>query len=561
MPPGTLKMRSDRAAAVRATPHEINATGSFAAFWLASDISSVNLTAGMAISLCDSVRVDCDAGNPGLLISAPEGVEVEMEMEGKIDLAADLYMPGTRLLYVWLDTLGRHLTVLLAAALLVCIVGSKILCPCRKCVNSFWKEASEVREHLICDGFLKGYRTWNLHGEASSSVNHGNCDAAEVIEDSSEDDEIFDLLRDLDAGLDDRGDFEDNSSTLETCPELVALQKLVAENSKELYPNCKKYTQLRFLIRLLRIKLLGGWSDRSMNLLLDLLNDALPEGSNLPRNFHEAKKLVKSIGVGYNSIHACPNDCVLYWKENVDLNECPKCEVSRWKSDRKSLDGRHVYKVPKKSPRSTENVDAHHHDAHFEEDEDYGDNEDHDACPEEGEYLFARRCLAAHTKQFHQHSPTSAAHTVQTHATSPHQCAPNDTAHVAQHHAPLSSHRFPNNAAPTVQHGAAHEEQPHATSFRQCIPSNVLPAVQHDATHEVQPDAAKRAKPVQPQVGMNVMLYEVVRSNARVALGTIISTNPKTIIGGVPLGKQYCEVVVNHVLKRDATLPRTYPGV
>jgi len=125
----------------------------------------------------------------------------------------------------------------------------------------------------------------------------------------------------------------------------------------------------------------------------------------------------------------------------------------------------------------------------------------------------------------------------------------------------LSSHRFPNNAAPTVQHGAAHEEQPHATSFRQCIPSNVLPAVQHDATHEVQPDAAKRAKPVQPQVGMNVILYEVVRSNARVALGTIISTNPKTIIGGVALGKQYYEVVVNHVLKRDTTLPRTYPTV
>ena len=43
-------------------------------------------------------------------------------------------------------------------------VGSKILCPYRKCVNSFWREGSEVREHLICDGFLKGYRTWTAHG-------------------------------------------------------------------------------------------------------------------------------------------------------------------------------------------------------------------------------------------------------------------------------------------------------------------------------------------------------------------------------------------------------------
>jgi len=32
----------------------------------------------------------------GLIISVLEEVEVEVEMEGKIDLAADLYMPGTR---------------------------------------------------------------------------------------------------------------------------------------------------------------------------------------------------------------------------------------------------------------------------------------------------------------------------------------------------------------------------------------------------------------------------------------------------------------------------------
>ena len=55
-------------------------------------------------------------------------------------------------------------------------------------------------------------------------------------------------------------------------------------------------------------------------MLLDIPNDALPEGSALPRNFHEAKKLVKSIGIVYISIHACENDCILYWKDNSDLN-------------------------------------------------------------------------------------------------------------------------------------------------------------------------------------------------------------------------------------------------
>lgn len=63
------------------------------------------------------------------------------------------------------------------------------------------------------------------------------------------------------------------------------------------------------------------------------------------------------------------------------------------------------------------------------------------------------------------------------------------------------------------------------------------------------------------QIGKDVILYEVVRADAAVAKGTIISVNPKTILGGVALGKHYGEVVVNVVMKRDAILPRPYPGV
>jgi hypothetical protein len=62
-----------------------------------------------------------------------------------------------------------------------------MLCPCRKCVNIFWRDgAGEVQEHLIYDGFLKGYRMRTLHGEASSSfVNQGICDVPDFIEQPS----------------------------------------------------------------------------------------------------------------------------------------------------------------------------------------------------------------------------------------------------------------------------------------------------------------------------------------------------------------------------------------
>ncbi|GJN35014.1 hypothetical protein PR202_gb23738 [Eleusine coracana subsp. coracana] len=200
-------------------------------------------------------------------------------------------------------------------------VGNKILCPCRVCVNSFWRYASEVREHLICYRFLKGYRIWTLHGESSSSsVNNGNVDFPEVMEQATEEDDISEFIRDLACGLDDREDMDDDGSFQPLDNDLETIRKLAADNSQELYPGCEKNSKLRFLVRLLHMKLVGGWTDRSFDLLVDLLADALPKGSALPKNFYEAKKLVKSVGLGYTSIHACENNCILYWKEHEKSN-------------------------------------------------------------------------------------------------------------------------------------------------------------------------------------------------------------------------------------------------
>ncbi|CAN6342875.1 unnamed protein product, partial [Urochloa humidicola] len=62
-------------------------------------------------------------------------------------------------------------------------------------------------------------------------------------------------------------------------------------------------------------------------------------------------------------------------------------------------------------------------------------------------------------------------------------------------------------------------------------------------------------------VGKEVILYALLRSDQPVAKGTVISTNPNTIVGGKPLGKQYCELVVNVVMKKDAILPRPQDGM
>ncbi|XP_065857963.1 uncharacterized protein [Euphorbia lathyris] len=65
-------------------------------------------------------------------------------------------------------------------------------------------------------------------------------------------------------------------------------------------------------------------------MLLELLSDALPSGNHLPSSYYESKKIIKDLGLGYEKIHACPNDCTLYWGEKKNDECCKVCLTSRW---------------------------------------------------------------------------------------------------------------------------------------------------------------------------------------------------------------------------------------
>ena len=166
------------------------------------------------------------------------------------------------------------------------------MCPCKACKNSCWRVGSIVREHLICEGFTEGYVTWVNHGEPSSSffTNSRHDERAEVGNPNEEDD-ISGLLEGIAAGLDVMGDLEINNPK-QHIEDMEAFYKMVEDAGKELYPGCK-YSKLRFIVRLLHIKFVGRWSNKSFDMLLELLKDVLPEESSLPKNFSAAKKWQK----------------------------------------------------------------------------------------------------------------------------------------------------------------------------------------------------------------------------------------------------------------------------
>jgi hypothetical protein len=98
----------------------------------------------------------------------------------------------------------------------------------------------------------------------------------------------------------------------------------------ELYPGCNKFTKVAFILKMLNIKTICNLNNKAFDMIIKLIKEALPNRETLPRSYQEAKQYCQDLSFGYKSIHACQNDCVLFWKEHVDKVQCPTCNTSRW---------------------------------------------------------------------------------------------------------------------------------------------------------------------------------------------------------------------------------------
>ncbi|GJZ02236.1 hypothetical protein Tco_0520197 [Tanacetum coccineum] len=111
-------------------------------------------------------------------------------------------------------------------------------------------------------------------------------------------------------------------------------EELYSSANEALYPGCDHVTRLDFMAKFTYFKVKGKLTDSIFNEMLEWLQYALPEskGYKFPPSYYAIKKTFKTIGLGYESIHACEHDCCLFRGEvNKDLQFCPVCNTSRWK--------------------------------------------------------------------------------------------------------------------------------------------------------------------------------------------------------------------------------------
>ncbi|CAN6578520.1 unnamed protein product [Malus baccata var. baccata] len=108
-------------------------------------------------------------------------------------------------------------------------------------------------------------------------------------------------------------------------------EKLLKNAKQELYPGCENFSVFTAIVELMHGKIKFHLSNKCFDYFLGVIKRMLPKDNCLPKDHKSAQKVLKGLGLGYQKIHACVNNCILFYKENRQLDKCPVCNESRFK--------------------------------------------------------------------------------------------------------------------------------------------------------------------------------------------------------------------------------------
>ncbi|PIA40727.1 hypothetical protein AQUCO_02400060v1 [Aquilegia coerulea] len=221
-------------------------------------------------------------------------------------------------------------------------------CPCKKCGNGTRVKFTDLSTHLIRNGIDLIYTVWYFHGETSHRVVENENIEEDVIDDGGVGMADFvDVTYGVHEGVVDQTENPEEPYVLERgLPEKNNIYK---QKSKEkLYPSCEGLnTTLSAIVELHNLKKQFGWSGASVTAALGMLKRWLPKGNTLPEKYPEMKAMLKDLGMKARCIHACVNNCILYFKKHENAEKCPQCTEERYDT-KEGKAGKKQSKVPRK---------------------------------------------------------------------------------------------------------------------------------------------------------------------------------------------------------------------
>ncbi|CAN6555514.1 unnamed protein product [Malus baccata var. baccata] len=205
--------------------------------------------------------------------------------------------------------------------------STHIRCPCRRCNNSMWETFENVRFHLVRNGMMETYTTWYHHGERLDQTSSSYVTQVETVESNVDPSkQVMNIVNDVypyassntnqEGGDDDRPTMDNE--------EFKNYEKLLKNAKQELYPGCENFSVLSAIVELMHGKIKFRLSNKCFDYFLGVIKRMLPKENCLPENHKSAQKVLKGLGLGYEKIHPCVNNCILFYKENKQKTKIPQ---------------------------------------------------------------------------------------------------------------------------------------------------------------------------------------------------------------------------------------------
>jgi hypothetical protein len=99
-------------------------------------------------------------------------------------------------------------------------------------------------------------------------------------------------------------------------PEVSRFFKLLKDSEEPLHEHTN-VSILSFMTQLMAIKCKYVFSNNCYNEILKLFGDVLSKPNKLPKDMYRSKTITKGLGMDYENIDVCKNNCMFFMKEHA----------------------------------------------------------------------------------------------------------------------------------------------------------------------------------------------------------------------------------------------------
>ena len=97
---------------------------------------------------------------------------------------------------------------------------------------------------------------------------------------------------------------------------------MLKDVDEPLWPGCETHTILSAVSELLNLKAEFNMTISCYDKMVAIIKKMLPKEEKLVGSYYTSKKMIKGLGMGYEKIDACRNDCMLFYKDDQLKSSC-----------------------------------------------------------------------------------------------------------------------------------------------------------------------------------------------------------------------------------------------